>query len=675
MHCKLTRQLAQEDNNIEDEKINAIKTLLTKNGSLQSMDKEIEVLLSDKNTNALRDNLGVLWDSQARLQEKLSKFSDYATEQQQRLVSDINNVCSDLKKYLYDSLNIIEEQKKKLIVVHELLRKKLKFAEGTKSFKDLSFKLALEELLDDKSNMVPTNQVIIEENDEDSDYHSFMENPETLKHVQSSFFQKNFASLKEGSKETNLDGVVEEVKSCDHSELQCKSEQIKDEKETKNKILHKKNDKLQTQQQDFKRKKSGSAHNPVLVSFSLDKVKFPSIRNLITTNPAFTKYEIPDGPLVRDRMPVYRDPNMSLNVWSLFKDNIGKDLSKITMPVYLNEPQSMIQKIAEYLTYSECFRAANACNDRYMRPAYVLAGFFMYYAHTINRLKKPFNSLLGETYELIDGDIKLIAEQISHHPPVSAYYVECNDFIFEGFFHMNIKFSYKGFQATPNGDMIITLKKTKEKFSCIRPVSTLHNYIVGKMYLWHSGDMIVRNETTGDKAIIYFKPKGWTSKNDYEADGKVVDEKGQTHYHLYGKWDSFISAIDIKTQNEIKLISKRPDMPEFELQYYYSKFAVGLNHLIKGMVLKLPMTDTRFRSDQRAYEYGDLKLAADEKHRLEEAQRARRKDNEKKKAEHKPLWFDITIEDGKITKTKYKGGYWEAKESGKWPESMINIVD
>ena len=35
---------------------------------------------------------------------------------------------------------------------------------------------------------------------------------------------------------------------------------------------------------------------------------------------------------------------------------------------------------------------------------------------------KPFNPLLGETYELINDNFDLIAEQVSHHPPVTAAY-------------------------------------------------------------------------------------------------------------------------------------------------------------------------------------------------------------------------------------------------------------
>ena len=36
--------------------------------------------------------------------------------------------------------------------------------------------------------------------------------------------------------------------------------------------------------------------------------------------------------------------------------------------------------------------------------------------------KKPFNPLLGETYELVNKNIEFISEQVSHHPPITANY-------------------------------------------------------------------------------------------------------------------------------------------------------------------------------------------------------------------------------------------------------------
>jgi hypothetical protein len=37
----------------------------------------------------------------------------------------------------------------------------------------------------------------------------------------------------------------------------------------------------------------------------------------------------------------------NISVWKILKDMIGKDLSKFCVPVYFNEPISMLQKVAE----------------------------------------------------------------------------------------------------------------------------------------------------------------------------------------------------------------------------------------------------------------------------------------------------------------------------------------
>ena len=36
-------------------------------------------------------------------------------------------------------------------------------------------------------------------------------------------------------------------------------------------------------------------------------------------------------------------------------------------------------------------------------------------------VKKPFNPLLGETFELVGKDYRFLAEQVSHHPPITAF--------------------------------------------------------------------------------------------------------------------------------------------------------------------------------------------------------------------------------------------------------------
>lgn len=47
-------------------------------------------------------------------------------------------------------------------------------------------------------------------------------------------------------------------------------------------------------------------------------------------------------------------PNASnISLWNILRNNIGKDLSKVAMPVELNEPLNTLQRLCEELEYSE----------------------------------------------------------------------------------------------------------------------------------------------------------------------------------------------------------------------------------------------------------------------------------------------------------------------------------
>ena len=45
----------------------------------------------------------------------------------------------------------------------------------------------------------------------------------------------------------------------------------------------------------------------------------------------------------RTHLPAPQPDTSQLSLWNILKKNIGKDLSKISMPVALNEPLSMLQ--------------------------------------------------------------------------------------------------------------------------------------------------------------------------------------------------------------------------------------------------------------------------------------------------------------------------------------------
>lgn len=94
-----------------------------------------------------------------------------------------------------------------------------------------------------------------------------------------------------------------------------------------------------------------------------------------------------------------------VSLFGLLKKNMGKDISKISMPISLNEPLSQLQTMAEGLEYSELLDQAAKTKDSMERLLLVTVFAISTYSVVKYRSsRKPFNPLLGETYELVRPD-------------------------------------------------------------------------------------------------------------------------------------------------------------------------------------------------------------------------------------------------------------------------------
>jgi hypothetical protein len=66
----------------------------------------------------------------------------------------------------------------------------------------------------------------------------------------------------------------------------------------------------------------------------------------------------------RNRLPDPVEKEKGVSLWSMIKDNIGKDLTKVCLPVYFNEPLSSLQKCFEDLEYSYLIDRASEWGKR-----------------------------------------------------------------------------------------------------------------------------------------------------------------------------------------------------------------------------------------------------------------------------------------------------------------------
>lgn len=100
------------------------------------------------------------------------------------------------------------------------------------------------------------------------------------------------------------------------------------------------------------------------------------------------------------------------------------------MPVYFNEPISFLQRFAEDLSYNEILLKAAQERDPLLRLAYIASFAVTSYTSSEFRTMKPFNPLLGETFELEKDGFRLISEQVSHHPPISALHCDHEKYVY-----------------------------------------------------------------------------------------------------------------------------------------------------------------------------------------------------------------------------------------------------
>lgn len=362
----------------------------------------------------------------------------------------------------------------------------------------------------------------------------------------------------------------------------------------------------------------------------------------------------------RSCLPSPSPNNSTISLWNILRNNIGKDLSKVTMPVQLNEPLNTLQRLCEELEYSELLDRAAITQDPFERMVYIATFVVSGYASSHCRTGgKPFNPVLGETYECDrpDKGFRFVAEQVSHHPPISACHAESKNFIFWQDVRCKNKFWGKSMEIVPVGTTHVTLPGIGDHYEWNKVTSCIHNILSGQRWIEHYGEISIRN-TSSDICqckITFVKAKYWNSSVN-EVEGAITDSKGKVIHKLFGKWHESVFCGDPPSAT---CIWRANAMPVDHEQYYgFTKFAIELNELHPSFKLLLPPTDTRLRVDQRLLEEGNLEAAEEQKQRIEQLQRDRRSFLEENNSTHQPKFFRKSKDDTWVSNNTY----WELRK-------------
>lgn len=373
-------------------------------------------------------------------------------------------------------------------------------------------------------------------------------------------------------------------------------------------------------------------------------------------------YPLPCKKKVKRRSDIRAAVASPPSLLSFLRKNVGKDLSSVAMPVTSNEPISILQMISETFEYADLLTKAIESSTKAQILTYVSA--FAISCLSIHRdktraLRKPFNPLLCETYELVREDMgfRLLAEKVSHRPPIFAFHAEHADWECCYTVSPLQRFWGKSVELNNEGTFRLRFKKSKETFEWVQPTTMLKNLIAGERYVEPINEFEILSSSIGSSTIA-FQAAGMFGGRSEQLTLKI-EPAGETKRTMHGKWTE--SLVDDTTETVIWEAGRL--LPDSKKKYGFTEFTANLNEITDIERGNLPPTDSRLRPDIRAYELGDVEKAEALKLKLEQLQRDRRN----KGLDVKPNFFEKT-KSGAWKMVQGSGNYWERRRRQDWSD-------
>ncbi|CAI5763286.1 Hypothetical predicted protein [Podarcis lilfordi] len=332
------------------------------------------------------------------------------------------------------------------------------------------------------------------------------------------------------------------------------------------------------------------------------------------------------------------DENKSL-MWIILKQlRPGMDLSRVVLPTFILEPRSFLNKLSDYYYHADLLSQAALEEDPYCRIKQVLRWYLSGFYKKPKGIKKPYNPILGETFRCCwfhpqtNSHTFYIAEQVSHHPPVSAFHVSNrkDGFCINGSILAKSKFYGNSLSALLDGQAKLTFLSSGEEYIITMPYAHCKGILYGTMTMELGGKVTIDCEKSNHRAELEFKLKpffgGSTSIN--QISGKIKSGE-EVLASLDGHWDGEVYINDLKNGSTDIFWNPTSEVRKQRLKRHIVLFE----------------EQTEFESERlwqhvtSAISKGDQNKATQEKFVLEEEQRNAARERKDNGTEWKPLLF------------------------------------
>ncbi|XP_077268083.1 oxysterol-binding protein-related protein 8 isoform X2 [Temnothorax americanus] len=325
-------------------------------------------------------------------------------------------------------------------------------------------------------------------------------------------------------------------------------------------------------------------------------------------------------------------------IWFLMKQvRPGMDLSKVVLPTFILESRSFLEKLADSYYHADLLSQAVLEDDAFTRMKAVVKWYLSGFYKKPQGLKKPYNPLLGETFRCYwqhpNGSRTFyLAEQLSHHPPISGFYVtnRQDGFTISATIIAKSKFYGNSTSAVLDGIAVLTMLPRGEDYTMTIPYAHCKGILMGTLSMELGGKVNIICEKTGYQTELEFKLKPFLGGAELmnQVVGRIRLGK-ETLATISGYWDGLILITDKRTGQENIFFNPTPEVRKKRLK----KFTVPMEYQGPWESEKLWYAVTQ------AINSDDQVAATEAKTRLEEAQRERAKERKHLGQEWIPKYF------------------------------------
>ncbi|XP_050682583.1 oxysterol-binding protein-related protein 9 isoform X2 [Leptidea sinapis] len=329
---------------------------------------------------------------------------------------------------------------------------------------------------------------------------------------------------------------------------------------------------------------------------------------------------------------------------------IGMDLTKVVLPTFILERRSLLEMYADSFAHPDQFvKIVDMPTPRERMVQVVRWYLSSYHAGRKSQVaKKPYNPILGEVFrchwdldgvepvtenreEVGDGPVpwcspdqlSFVAEQVSHHPPISAFYAEhVNKRIqFEAYVWTKSKFLGLSIGVHNIGKGVVTLLDLGEEYTLTFP-NGYGRSILTVPWIELGGSVVLECVQTGLRANVEFLTKPFYGGKKHRVTCEVfAGTEKKPFYSAQGEWNS-------------RMEGRWNDTGRTEVVFDVTAMRARRKRV--APISRQPANESRhvWRHVTAALRAADTDAATAAKRRLEQAQR----DSAKRRLDNEEAW-------------------------------------